>query len=318
MADDWIKMRKNIRTHPRVIRIVSALCPQSCGQASDTLRVIGALWSVWCVFDDHADNGVLSGYSPEMMDAVVGWPGFSAAMIAAGWLDSAVVDGVQVLVAPDYFEHNGSTAKRRADDTKQKRARRSAAVVSEACPQNVRSASDRTRTREEKSINTPLPPAAVAAGGESSSESSTESDKVGSGSSAAGLDDGDAGRNGGDDGAEQPGRTGAVSLRTWLDACTEAGELPVPPGCAALRYAADVGLPDEVVALHWAEFKARHLEAGAKRYRDWRRTLLNSIRDNWFKLWRFDGVRPVLTSAGQQARVKRAAEQRNAPDEVTA
>lgn len=313
MAGDWIKMRTDLRTNPKVVRISSAM-------RADVLRVIGGLFAVWSVFDAHAEDGRLSGYTPDAMDAVIGWPGFTAAMIAVQWLHQesepaadACAEITQVLVAPGYSEHNGATAKRRAEDTERKRSSRKSDTQHDSASQSVRNlsanAADKKRTREEKNSNTPLPPAARAAGGEQALDLLTESAQVGSESSSVGLDDGETGDGAGvDSGVEQPGRTGAVSLRTWLDACHADGEQPVPAGCAALRYAADIGLPDEVVALHWAEFKARHLEAGAKRYRDWRRTLLNSIRDNWFKLWRFDGHAPVLTSAGLQARVKRAAE----------
>lgn len=329
MAGDWIKCRVDLPTDPAVIAMAAAL---DC----DEFDVVGRLMAFWAWADRHvSEDGHATGVTAKWIDRNFRHAGFAQAMCDVGWLS---IDETGATL-PKWGRHNGKSAKERAMATERKRAERngingldreesrnkrvaktadSSVSVSDSSRDLSRCERDKTATREEKSINTPLPPAADAAGGESPSGSSTESGKVGSGSSAAGRDDGDAGRDGGDDGAEQPGRTGAVSLRTWLDACQAAGEQPVPPGCAALRYAADVGLPDELVDLHWSEFKARHLEAGAKRYRDWRRTLLNSIRDNWFKLWRFDGVQPVLTSAGQQARVKRAAEQRHASDEVAA
>jgi hypothetical protein len=55
---DWIKVRADLHTHPKVVRILSALNavkhPQPVRTVSDTLRVVGALHAVWCVFDTHS------------------------------------------------------------------------------------------------------------------------------------------------------------------------------------------------------------------------------------------------------------------------
>lgn len=105
---------------------------------------------------------------------------------------------------------------------------------------------------------------------------------------------------------EQPKRSraakGPVSMRSWLAECAAKGEKPIPEGDASLRYAASVGLPDDFVALHWAEFKARGLEAD-RRYKSWRKAFTNSLRGNWYRLWRVnaDGS-VVLTTNGEQAR----------------
>lgn len=136
MAGDWIKMRMDLQTHPKIVRIMSATC-------SDKFRVIGGLHAVWCIFDQHSDNGELRGYSPEMMDTVIGWNGLSDALISVGWLEHSD----ETLVMPEFDSHNGKSAKRRADDTKRKREAR-------LCPQDVRkmSANDQEKlgTREEK------------------------------------------------------------------------------------------------------------------------------------------------------------------------
>lgn len=129
MAGDWIKMRSDLFTHPKVVRISSAL-------KADTLRTVGGLMSVWCLFDAHSIDGKLEGYSAEALDDLLRWPGFSAAMVAVRWLD---VEG-ESLVLPEFDTHNGASAKRRAQDADRKR--------------NVRKESasdaDKLRTREEK------------------------------------------------------------------------------------------------------------------------------------------------------------------------
>jgi hypothetical protein len=148
MAGDWIKMRTALQSHPKVVRILSALnadiCPQRVRLASDKFRVIGGLHAVWAVFDAHSVDGTLHGYTPDALDHVIGWPGFAAAMIAVDWLS---FDGAETLALPEFDEHNGQSGKRRAEDQKRKRNDRRR-------PQSVRNLSgddaDEMRTREEK------------------------------------------------------------------------------------------------------------------------------------------------------------------------
>jgi hypothetical protein len=132
MAGDWIKMRIELQTHPKVFRMVSAL-------KADRLRIIGGLHIAWSIFDVHCDDGVLVGYTADAMDAVVGWPGFTQAMIDVEW---ASVDSSGSLVMPRFDEHNGKSAKRRANDSERKRNARDAVMSA--------SDADKNRTREEK------------------------------------------------------------------------------------------------------------------------------------------------------------------------
>jgi hypothetical protein len=136
MAGDWIKMRIDLQTHPKVFRIVSAL-------KADRLRVIGGLHIAWSVFDTHSADGVLVGYTVEAMDAVIGWPGFTQAMIDVQW---ASIDDDGSLVMPRFDEHNGASAKRRANDNERKREARKAVSVRNVSASDA----DKLRTREEK------------------------------------------------------------------------------------------------------------------------------------------------------------------------
>lgn len=139
MAGDWIKMRIDLQSHPKIVRILSAT-------GSDKFRAIGGLHAVWSVFDTHSVDGILPGYTPQALDHVIGWDGFSGAMIAVGWLIERQGEG---LVMPEFDEHNGKSAKRRAEDQKRKRDERSR-------PHSVRNLSenyeDENRTREEIEI----------------------------------------------------------------------------------------------------------------------------------------------------------------------
>jgi hypothetical protein len=137
MAGDWIKMRIELQTHPKVFRMVSAL-------KADRLRIIGGLHIAWSIFDTHCDDGVLVGYTTDAMDAVIGWPGFTQAMIDVEW---AALDDTGSLVMPRFDEHNGKSAKRRANDNERKRNSRNGEPV----PKMSASDADKKRTREEKS-----------------------------------------------------------------------------------------------------------------------------------------------------------------------
>lgn len=147
MAGDWIKMRVDLQTHPKIVRILSAL-------KADKFRAIGGLHAVWSVFDAHSDDGKLKGYTPEVMDHIIGWIGFSDAMIAVGWME---FDGDQVLVLPEFSEHNGASGKRRADDQKRKRnSRKNPQDVQEVSGSNAdkkRTTSGLEKRREENKDN---------------------------------------------------------------------------------------------------------------------------------------------------------------------
>lgn len=154
---NWIKMRVDLQSHPKVVRIASALNADRKGATKrDRMAVVGALHAVWSVFDAHSADGRLDGYSCETMDEEIGWPGFTAAMVAAEWLVETD-DGLQ---APEYEEHNGASAKRRAQETQRKRQERAECPHEPVTTVREMSASDadKKRSREEKSINTPLPP----------------------------------------------------------------------------------------------------------------------------------------------------------------
>lgn len=129
MAGDWIKMRMDLITSPKVVRIASAL-------RADKYAIVGRLHAVWSLFDVHSVDGYLDGYTSEAIDEHVGLVGFSAAMMSVGWLE--IGDGF--VQTPRFDEHNGKSAKRRASDTESKRNIRKLSA----------SGADKKTTREEK------------------------------------------------------------------------------------------------------------------------------------------------------------------------
>lgn len=113
MTVNWIKFRKNLISDGRVL-IVSHKCHV------DSVTVIGALVTLWCLADEYADkNGCLFGYTADIIDKEVGIVNFCESL-GADWMDLA---GEWVRL-PDYQIHNGETAKKRAQATERKRLSR--------------------------------------------------------------------------------------------------------------------------------------------------------------------------------------------------
>ena len=163
MAGDWIKMRSDLRTHPKVV-LISSRCQR------DIFGTIGGLHSVWCIFDAHSEDGILEGYTPENMDTIAGFPGLISAMASVGWM----IIKPDKLICPRFDSHNSKSAKNRASEKEKKRKQRT-------CPDSVPDLSrlhrDKNGTREEKRREenkkeppTPLP-------GEASTDSETENNQ---------------------------------------------------------------------------------------------------------------------------------------------
>jgi hypothetical protein len=150
MAGDWIKMRSDLFTHPKVVRISSAL-------KADRLRTVGGLMSVWCLFDAHSIDGKLDGYNESTLDDLIGWPGFTAAMIAVDWME---VNG-ETVVLPRFDTHNGASAKRRAQDADRKRSVRNVSA-SDADKKRTREEKNREEKKEQKKKQPPGEPVSIA------------------------------------------------------------------------------------------------------------------------------------------------------------
>ena len=274
MSDDWLKMRTNLQTHPKVVRMASALDADTCPHGVRGCLVVGALHAVWSLFDTHSEDGALIGYTPDSLDYLIRVPGFSSAMIDVGWL---VFDNDKTLTLPEFSEHNGASAKRRALEAKRKRDARRA----DACPQSVRTTSGqvsasnadamRTRERERERSNTPCSPPP---------ENSSDDEKPKSKS--------------------RPRRP-KVGIERFIADCRSRGEDFIPDGEPVFDYAEhQANIPAEFLHLAFEEFVERYRNRD-KRYTDWRAVFRNAIRENWMELWWHDGNGFLLTSRGKQA-----------------
>lgn len=76
----------------------------------NTFSVVGALHSVWALFDEQSLDGKLPMFTLDDLDGFLKWPGFAQAMCQVGWIS---YDG-QSLQMHNFNVHNGSSARRRA------------------------------------------------------------------------------------------------------------------------------------------------------------------------------------------------------------
>ena len=107
MSGDWIKMRSNLWDDPRVGRICDLT---GCNEAT----AIGALYWLWATADQHTEDGSMPGLSLQQIDRKTGVKGFSSALIDVGWL----ADKPHGAVILHFEEHNGASAKKRAQTAK--------------------------------------------------------------------------------------------------------------------------------------------------------------------------------------------------------
>jgi len=103
MADDWIKMRKELSTDPAVITIMQSV-------SLDEFQTIGRLHKLWSWADSHSDDGTVHGVTSMWIDTYVDCPGFASAMERALWL-RVTSNGVSFL---NYERHMSENAKKRA------------------------------------------------------------------------------------------------------------------------------------------------------------------------------------------------------------
>lgn len=109
-----------------------------------------------------------------------------------------------------------------------------------------------------------------------------------------------------------------VTFAAFLDACQAAGESAIPKTDPIFAFAKDTGIPRDFLLLAWREFAGKHRDSG-RLQKSWRAHYRDAVRRNWFKLWWFNGSGICeLTTAGEQLRRERDAEQQRELQEQTA
>lgn len=111
MAGDWIKMRSNLWSDPRVSRLCDILDKPKA-------TIIGGLYWLWANADQHSVDGTMPGLTMKGLDRETGIRGFAKALTdpAVKWLE----DGPDGVSLPRFTEHNGESAKSRAEGQKRK------------------------------------------------------------------------------------------------------------------------------------------------------------------------------------------------------
>ena len=147
MAGDWIKMRVNLDTDPRILSL-------ACILGKEELHVVGMLWKIWSWADGHSLDGNALSVTSVTLDRFVNCPGFADALRNVGWLEGRD----SALTFPRFAEHNGQTAKQRALTAKRvdksRSAKCNAASVTQSLPEKRRE----EKRRKEKNEIPPLPP----------------------------------------------------------------------------------------------------------------------------------------------------------------
>lgn len=145
MSGDWIKMRTSLPRNPKVVRLSVTL-------KAHASAVCGACFVLWALADEHSEDGRLPGYTYEVIDAVVGLPGFCAAASdpEVGWVST----NAQGIVLPRFSDHNGATAKRRANGSKRANKLREKASRTRNARSVTKCAPREEKRREDNSSNT--------------------------------------------------------------------------------------------------------------------------------------------------------------------
>src|SRR5688572_20643715 len=116
-------MRVNHSDEPEVGRLARLL-------KIDEDAVLGKLFRVWRLSDQHTADGHFAGLSTDWLDERMRCHGFADAMAKVGWLEIAE-DGLRI---PKFNRHNGKSAKSRAKEAQDKRRRR-VRKMSGKCPE---------------------------------------------------------------------------------------------------------------------------------------------------------------------------------------
>lgn len=102
MANDWVKVRHDLRDDPAVFDMADQL-------GVKPVCVIGAVVVFWGWADKHTEDGFLKKVTARTVDRLVDTEGFCEAMAAVGWL-TVEADGLRI---PQFDRHNSESAKAR-------------------------------------------------------------------------------------------------------------------------------------------------------------------------------------------------------------
>lgn len=147
MAGDWIKMRADLFTHPKVFKIADKL-------KKDELYVVGALLAFWSWSHQHAVDGRVDGATSHLIDRATRVDGLADALVSVGWLE---VDETGIGI-PRFEVHNGDSAKERSLKNERQARWRERKKGGEVDGGASTTPSTKASTREEKRRSKPPTP----------------------------------------------------------------------------------------------------------------------------------------------------------------
>jgi hypothetical protein len=150
MAGEWIKIENITPDKPEVLRLARLL-------GVDRDLILGKLVRLWTWFDRNSVDGVVDGVVSTDVDELVRLPGFMRELKHVGWCDYD--DANERVTLANFDEHNGETAKKRAQkNRRQAKWRAGGAADDDAIAQDDNvddgastEASTEASTREKKS-----------------------------------------------------------------------------------------------------------------------------------------------------------------------
>ncbi len=117
MAGDWIPIRHDLDNDPTVAHVAQQLRDHFVTNVTLSvdemalLLVVRALRRLWEIGDQQTIDGVLQGFTPGVLDAHVGLPGFTEALASAN--DPWILIKPNSLVIPKFDEFLSKSAKKR-------------------------------------------------------------------------------------------------------------------------------------------------------------------------------------------------------------
>jgi hypothetical protein len=156
----WIKLEKDRRDDPRVIRMARELrnagvTHERFTSAMHVTLVLGCLDVLWCYADTHVREDDSLDLGPDEIDELVGLKGFCS-LIPSDWLE--VLDANRVKL-PDFHAHNGTESKKKALNQKRQERKRNADALQEVTPTSRTSVTpalpdlDQTKTYTKEETN---------------------------------------------------------------------------------------------------------------------------------------------------------------------
>lgn len=158
----WIKLEKDRREDPRVLRMAREL--RNAGVTHERFThnahvtvILGCLDVLWCYADSHLREGDTLDLGVDQIDELVGLQGFCDLM-PPDWLE--VVDAQRVKL-PDFHAHNGTEAKKKAQSQKRQERKRNADALQEVTQTSRKSVTpalpdqDQTKTNKDMAAERP-------------------------------------------------------------------------------------------------------------------------------------------------------------------